>query len=219
MLTGARRGLGKTTLAINLALSYAQKGLKVLLIEETHSGISHRAYQEGLKKFGIRYFPFSSDSKSAFNLGSEDAEVILFDSWLLPNFSGWEDLRQFQVLLIVSLPGFYSLIENYTLMKLLDLNLSDCKLALTINRVGQKQDFFDSIKVLKELSERYMSKEFIWLGTIPEYQWDRGANENLPLFIKDQRNKFSKRIFELGKELLRLCSDDVKTFNQKEVVL
>ena len=219
MLTGARRGLGKTTISVNLALNYAQMGLKVLLIEEAHSGISEPAYQERLKEFGIRYFHFSPDSKSAFNLEGGEAEVILFDSWLSPSFSRWENLRQFQVLLIVSLPGFYSLIESYALMKLLYLNLSDCQLALAINRVRQKEDFFGSIKILKELSEKYMARDFVWLGTIPEYQWDKQTNKNLPLFIKSPANKFSKRISGLGRELLGLCLDCAKTFNPKEVAL
>lgn len=211
MITGARRGLGKTSITINLAFYYVNKGLKTLLIEPAWSQTSI-PYQELFQNHNPRYLQISLDSPP--NLENEEADIILFDLGFSQHFPYWQKLGQFQIILIISLPNFYSLVESYVLLKMLDLSF-DSQLALVINRAQKQESFLETIKTLKALANQYLSQELVWLGVLPEYLGQRLFPENLPILAKNPKEEFSQRISELGEKLLKLCPDSSTTLIQK----
>ena len=199
LVSGARRELGKTTLALNLALGFSQLGYRAFLLDIDPSHSENHLEALELEGAGVEYIQSPGDYNKLLNQSRFGAQVIIIDPGRLVNFSK-PGLVQIDIPIIVSTSQLYSLTESYAFAKMLAVSLGLVEVFLVVNRVRGKVEALERLKPLFQVSERFFSGRLNFLGLVSEVGRKR-KRKGFPLLSSDCGERFNREVFEILKKI------------------
>ncbi|WP_445488222.1 MinD/ParA family protein [Niallia sp. 03133] len=189
------------------------------IINEGRAGIRYIAGGSGLSKFVTMAKHKMERFFSEFTVFLNQYDYVIFDMGAGISSESLHFILSVDEVIVLTTPEPTSITDAYAAMKFIHLHKEDIPFYLVVNRTFTFDDGREAFQKLTYVLKRFLNKEAIELGIIPDDQHVMKAVRNqIPFIIFNEKSTAAKALFELTDRYCKQQFSEPKIKNKENFV-